>query len=55
MFHIVRVECPHSTTIHCGHPQPSREMLEWHERQRRRVQQSLLVRPASARSERRDA
>jgi hypothetical protein len=55
MFHIIRVERPSSTTIHCGLNRPSRELLEWHERQRGRVLQSLLVRPAPAHSERRDA
>jgi hypothetical protein len=55
MFHIVRVECPHSTAIHCGRPRPPRELLEWHERQRSRVLQSLLVRPGPARPERRNA
>jgi hypothetical protein len=55
MFHIVRVDSPGSVAVTCNPPHVPHTVLEWHERQRRRVLESVLVLPTPAdRTDRRD-
>jgi hypothetical protein len=55
MFHIVSVDSPHSVAVTSNRPHVPHSVLDWHERQRIRVLESVLLLPVQAdRAERRD-